>query len=142
MIESRFYPIYQGAGWSLLYAVIIGSLYFNPAFTPLEFLFAFVLIMSAAAIRISCRVGFKRWLKPKSLLLQILLILCFQIAAVGAARMARLPSCFVKCLLTFRLGVLDPFDTWAASFRISASDSLVNAFNMLIAAHHVERHSI
>ncbi|CUS48161.1 MAG: two component signal transduction system histidine kinase [Idiomarinaceae bacterium HL-53] len=128
MIESRFYPIYQGAGWSLLYAVIIGSLYFNPAFTPLEFLFAFVLIMSAACYSHFMRVGFKRWLKAKSLVLQILYF-AFN-AAVGASMAGCL--LFVSVYLLSRLGVLDPFVPGQLHF-VFQQVFIGNAFNMLIA---------
>lgn len=70
-MSSFYYPIYQVFGWLLLYAGIVLAVAQQPTFTKTEFVFAAILIGSAALLSHLLRWGYNRWIKPQSLAAQL-----------------------------------------------------------------------
>lgn len=71
-MSSFYYPIYQVSGWLLLYAGIVLAVAQQPTFTKTEFVFAAILIGSAALLSHLLRWGYNRWIKPQNLAAQLI----------------------------------------------------------------------
>lgn len=70
-MNSFYYPLYQLAGWGLVYAGILFMVARQPIFSKTEFVFGAVLIGAAALWSHVLRWGFKRWIKHTSFLGQL-----------------------------------------------------------------------
>lgn len=127
MIDSRYYVVFQAGGWLALYTLIVGSLYTSPAFSSLEFLFAFILLGVAGTFSHLMRAGFKSWAQKFPLWQQSIYFLLLSI--LGAATSALVLFGFV--FLFSKIGIVDPI----VPGQIKLVFSFVfwgNAINMLI----------
>lgn len=127
-MNSIFYPIYQAAGWLLLYTGLIFALYMRPWFSHYEFIYAAVLLGSAAVYSHMMRSGFKRWLENKHFAWQLLYFI-LQSSIGGALAGLILFACV---LLLSSAGITDPI----ASGQEAVVFKMVfwaNAFNMITA---------
>lgn len=134
-MNSNFYPIYQAAGWLLLYAGLIFAIYLRPWFSPFEYIYAAVLVGSAAVYSHLMRTGFKRWIKEKAFFWQLLYFF-FQASLGGAFAGAML---FLSVILLSSAGLTDPIATgheavvfnmvfWANAINMVAALLMWSAF--------------
>lgn len=103
-MNSLFYPIYQAAGWLMLYVGVTFALYIRPWFTPFEFLHGAVLIGSAALYSHVMRAGYKRWIRQRAFVWQLLYF--FLNAGAGGALAGLLLVACVWALAS--TGITDP----------------------------------
>lgn len=127
-MNSVYYPICQALGWLLLYAGLIVVLYLRPWFSPFEYIYAAVLVGSAAVYSHVMRSGYKRWLGGKHFVWQLLYFI-FQAAIGGAFAGLML---FVCVVLLSSAGITDPIATGQKAMVFSMV-FWVNAFNMVAA---------
>ncbi len=127
-MNSAFYPIYQAAGWLILYIGLTAVLYMRPWFSPFEYVYGAVLLGTAAVYSHMMRLGYKRWLAARGIVWQLLYFLCQ--AMLGGALAGLMLFLCVWLLST--AGITDPI---AAGQEAMVFKMVFwgNAFNMVAA---------
>lgn len=138
-MNSIYYPVYQAAGWLILYIGLTAVLYMRPWFSSFEYVYGAVLLGTAALYSHIMRWGYKRWLVARGFVWQLLYFFC-QSAAGGALAGLALFACV---WLLSAAGVTDPIAAgqealvfrmvfWGNAFNMVAALLLWSAFYLTI----------
>lgn len=126
--SSNYYLVYQFAGWSLTYLLIMGTIYLQPTFTPPELLYGLALIGSAALWSQGMRMGFKKYMERRHTGAQLVFLLAMSLIGAGVAATILVLVVFGLSLL----GIVDPIPPSLYS-QVAHQVFWGNAINMCVA---------